>query len=135
DADILLIEELYHRRGFAAAKAQPSIDVHAPPDGDASAPVPVTVIVVVQEGSRTTVGSVQFEGNRSLPESTLRPQVGLQAGGPYSDAQARVDSAAIQTHYADLGYQNVTVELKPNFSADGARADPVFVIHEGQGSF
>jgi outer membrane protein assembly factor BamA len=131
DADILLIEELYHRRGFASAKAQPSIDVRTPADGDASAPVPVTVTVVVREGSRTTVGSVQFEGNRSLPESTVRPVVGLQAGGPYSDAQARVDSAAVQSHYADLGYQNVTVELKPNFSDDGARADPVFVIHEG----
>jgi outer membrane protein insertion porin family len=74
---------------------------------------------------------VQFEGNPSVPEPTLRQWVSLQAGGPYSDAQARFDVNAVQTHYADLGYQNVTVELKPNFSADGARADPVFVIREG----
>ena len=133
DADLSFIEALYHRRGFATAKAQPSIQPH--PDiaagGDASAPVPVRVEIDVREGARTLVGSIQLRGNRAVAEAALRPVMALKTGQPYNDAQLASDSDALQQQYANLGYQNVSVDVSPGFTADLTRADPVFTVHEG----
>ena len=129
DADVSTIEALYHRRGFAGAKAQPSFEPQPSPAEGAA--VPVVVRIAVREGTRTMVGSIVFDGNHATPEATVRQWIGLRVGGPYFNAQLAVDRDAIQAHYANLGYQNVTVDVKPNFSADLTRADPLFAIHEG----
>ena len=66
-----------------------------------------------------------------MPEATLRPAIGLQTGQPYNDAQLASDADALQQQYANLGYQNATVDVSPGFNADFTRADPVFTVHEG----
>ena len=130
DADLSFIEALYHRRGFATAKAQPSVQAH-PVAGDPAAPVTVAVEIAVHEGVRTIVGTIQLRGNRSVPEAALVPVIGLKTGLPYNDTQLASDSDALQQQYANLGYQNVSVDVNPGFSADLTRADPVFTVHEG----
>jgi len=130
DADLSFIEAVYHRRGFATAKAQPSVQAH-PVAGDPAAPVTVAVEIAVHEGVRTIVGTIQLRGNRSVPEAALLPVIGLKTGLPYNDAQLASDSDAVQQQYANLGYQNVSVDASPGFSADFTRADPVFTVHEG----
>jgi outer membrane protein insertion porin family len=131
DRDLSVIEALYHRRGFAAAKAQPSVQPRPAAAADLSAPVPVVVEIAVREGARTVVGTVELRGNRSVPAATLRPAVGLQTGQPYTDAQLASASEALQQQYANLGYQNATVDVSPGFNADFTRADPVLTVHEG----
>jgi outer membrane protein insertion porin family len=131
DTDLSVIEALYHRRGFATAKAQPSIQPRPAAGADLSAAVPVLVEIAVREGARTVVGTVELRGNRSVPEATLRPAVGLQTGQPYTDAQLASASEALQQQYANLGYQNATVDVSPGFNADFTRADPVLTVHEG----
>lgn len=128
-ADLSLIEALYRRQGFARAKAQPSTELDTA--NATAASVPVRVRVAILEGARTVVGSVRVEGNQAEPAESLLEDLGLQPGRPYFDAQFAADRDAVQLRYADLGYQNATVEATPNFSEDGARADPVFVVHEG----
>ncbi len=128
EADLSTIEDVYHRRGFATAKAQSSVEPQ--PAGEGAA-VPVLVNIVVREGPRTMVGEIRFEGNRTIPEATLRTWTRLQAGAPYFDAQVRADRDAVQIHYANLGYPNVSIDVKPNFNADLTRADPVFTVREG----
>ncbi len=131
DTDLSVIEALYHRRGFASAKAQPTIQLHPAAGGGQSAPVQVAVEISVREGARTVVGAVQVRGNRAVPDATLRAGIGLQPGQPYTGAQLAVDSDSIQQQYANLGYQNATVEAAPGFNADLTRADPAFTIYEG----
>jgi outer membrane protein insertion porin family len=131
DADIALIEDVYRRRGFAGAKAQASLDLRPPVSGGADATVPVLVTITVLEGTRTVIGSVRFVGNGSVAEATLREGLGLEPERPYVDAELAAARDAIQLQYANLGYQNATVDVAPNFNADLTRADPVFTIHEG----
>ena len=130
DTDLSVIEALYHRRGFASAKAQPTLRLPPAAGGNQSA-VPVVVEIAVHEGVRTIVGAVELRGNQAVPEAALRSHIGLQPGQPFTDAQLSADSDTIQQEYANLGYQNATVSAAPGFNADLTRADPVFTIYEG----
>jgi outer membrane protein assembly factor BamA len=42
-----------------------------------------------------------------------------------------VDRDEIQRQLANRGYQNATVDARPQFSQDGTRADILFTVHEG----
>ncbi len=129
DADLLTIQDLYRRRGFAAAKAQPAEE---PQPAEPGAPfVSLRVGIVINEGPRTLVSAVRIQGNASLPETTLKEGLGLQSGRPYLDAQLALDRDAIQAQYLNRGYPNAVVEANPNFSADRTSAEPVFTVQEG----
>ena len=129
DADLAAIQDLYRRRGFAAATVQAAEEPQAV---DPSAPfVPLRVRMVINEGVRTLVSAVRVQGNATVSEAELKPVLGLQPDRPYLDTQLALDRDAIQLHYLNLGYQNVTVDAEPNFSADRTRAEPIFTIREG----
>jgi outer membrane protein insertion porin family len=129
NADLSTIQDLYRRRGFAAAKARPA---EQPQSAEPGAPfVSLRVRIVIDEGPRTLVSAVRIQGNASLPETTLREGLGLQPGRPYLDAQLALDRDAIQVQYLNRGYPAATVEANPNFSADRTSAEPVFTVREG----
>jgi outer membrane protein assembly complex protein YaeT len=130
DADLSAIEDIYHRRGFALARAQEAIDPASASAPDASL-VSVVVGIHITENAQTTVESVRVEGNLSVPEPAVRDALGLQPGRPFFLAQMALDRDAIQLQYANLGYPNATVDGNPGFSPDQRRADVVFTVHEG----
>ncbi len=129
DADVSMIEAIYHRLGFPQARAQSAVSVGEAPPGDAD--VPVTVRIAITEGARTLVGTVTLTGNDSVPDAQLRRRVRLQPGAPYFDAQLAADRTALAQTYQDMGYESATVDAAANYSADRTRADPTFTIHEG----
>ena len=129
DADATTIEGFYRRQGFAAVVVQ--ADEESAPHEAGVIEVPVTVRIDITENVRTVVSSVRVEGNLTVPEDKLRSAVGLQAGHPFFLAQMALDRDAIQQEYANLGFQSATVETNPGLSADHARADVVFTVHEG----
>jgi outer membrane protein insertion porin family len=128
DADLSAIENLYHRRGFASARAEAAVE---PSAAGAAAEVPVSIRIAITENVRTMIGSVRVTGNQAVPQSTLTGTLGLQPGRPFFLTQMAVDRDAIQVRYADLGFQSATVDSNPGLSADGTRADVVFTVHEG----
>jgi outer membrane protein insertion porin family len=129
DADVQTIEELYHRRGFAAAHVNTAVEIvtQTPPP----AQVPVTVRAVINEGPRTAVDGVAFTGNQALTETALRSKVRLQPGAPYVPGQLAVDRDAIQLAYQDLGYESASVEAQTEFSQNDTHVAVMFVIREG----
>jgi outer membrane protein insertion porin family len=129
DTDVQAIEDLYHRRGFAAARVRTAVEIvtQTPPP----AQVPVAVRAVVTEGPRTTVDAVGFSGNQALGEPALRARLGLRAGAPYVPGQLAVDRDAIQLAYQDLGYESASVEAKPEFSQNDTHVSVTFEIREG----
>ena len=129
DADATTIEGFYRRQGFAAVVVQ--ADEESAPHDAAALEVPVAIRIDITENVRTDVSSVRVEGNLTVPEDKLRSVVGLQAGHPFFLAQMALDHDAIQQQYANLGFQSATVETNPGLSADHARADVVFTVHEG----
>src|SRR5947207_2561827 len=127
-ADETAIAELYHRRGFAAATAQAGAD---PSRSAGNADVPVAVHIVVNEGTRTVVDRVVFDGNGSVDETALESGLALQPGRPYVPEQVAVDRDAVQLVYVNRGYQNATVDVRPEYSADRTRAVLRYSIREG----
>src|SRR5439155_19749901 len=93
--------------------------------------VPVLVRIVIREGVRTIVGSVQFSGNRALDGATLASGLLLQPDRPFVLAQLAADRDAIQSRYANLGFANATVDAQPQTGRDGTRADILYTIREG----
>jgi outer membrane protein assembly complex protein YaeT len=128
ETDLRFIEELYRRRGFALARAQPVIE--PAPTADA-AHQQVVVRIQVTEGVQTLVASVRIDGNESVEETLLRDGLGLQPGQPFYLTQLALDQDAIQLQYANRGFPGATVESNPGISADGASADVVFTVREG----
>ena len=129
DVDVSTIQDLYHRLGFAAAKAQADLELDLV--GPGATQVLVLVRIVISEGVRTTIGSVRFAGNESASETTLGEALALRPGRPFVPAQLAVDRDEIQRQLANRGYQNATVDAQPQFSQDGTRADILFTVHEG----
>jgi outer membrane protein insertion porin family len=129
DADVSTIQDLYHRLGFSAAKVQAGLELEL--GGNRATQVPVLVRIVINEGVRTTIGSVRFAGNQSTSETTLGEGLTLQPGRPFVPALLGVDRDQIQRQLANRGYQNATVDARPEFSQDGTRADILFTVHEG----
>ena len=128
DADIAAIEDFYHRRGFSAAKVQAEVNTVTA----AATPLQaVAVHISIHEGVRSLVRAIRFEGNASVPEDSIRGRLSLKPGAPYFEAQLRADANAVQSAYANLGYQNAVVETAANFSSDRAMVDAVFTVREG----
>lgn len=129
DADIAIVEDLYRRRGFAAARAQAEVDIVAA--ATTSSQAVIAVRISIREGVRTLVGAIRIEGRAAVPEDSIRARLSLRPGAPYFEAQLRADADTVQSAYANLGYQNATIATAANFSADRTLADVVFIVQEG----
>ena len=131
--DAALVEDLYHRRGYASAKVQPTTEPW--PAGNAGAQVPVTVRFEVFEGERIVVDRITFTGNTAFDDSALRGRMALRVGAPYVPGQLRQDRDALQALYNDRGYESATVDARPEFNAQNTRASIAFTIREGRQVF
>jgi outer membrane protein assembly complex protein YaeT len=129
EADLSTIEDLYHRRGFVAAKARPD-EAARPVEANGSV-VPLRVRILVSEGPRTVVTGVRVQGDTLGSEEVWKERLGLRPGGPYVDRQLLVDRDALQYQYLNLGYPTATVDADPGFSADRTAAVPTFTVHLG----
>jgi outer membrane protein insertion porin family len=122
------IRTLYLRRGFAAADVKAAAnETDAPRAGEGA----VRPSIVVVEGPRTVVGSVDVGGNTALSDGELLRRVGLKPGEPFYAPQTLVDRDAIVLEYQNLGYASATVEPRQTLSDDSTRMDVVYEVEEG----
>jgi outer membrane protein insertion porin family len=128
DADIAAIENAYKRSGFVGVKADSAVEPQAAPPG---APIPVIVRITVREGVQTLVGVVTFAGNQAVDEAAMRGLVSLKTRAAFVPAQLAADRDAILLRYANLGFENATVDVKPEVTLDGTRTDLLFTVREG----
>ena len=130
DADVSTIEATYRRLGFANARARSATEPLV--EASTAALVPTAVRIAVTEGARTMVERVAFEGNSAMDDANLHARLRQQPGDPYVPGLVAVDRDAIEVAYQNLGYQNATVEARPQFSSDQTRATVTFRVQEGQ---
>jgi outer membrane protein assembly complex protein YaeT len=128
DADVTAIEDAYKRSGYVGVKVDSGVEPQAAAPG---APIPVVVRIIVREGVQTLVGTISFAGSQAVDEAALRGLVSLKTGAPFVPAQLAADRDAVLLRYLNLGFENAAVDVKPDVSRDGSRADLLFTVREG----
>ncbi len=133
DADLNLIADAYRREGFASVEA--TLSTETAPLTLETEDVSIGVRITIVEHERTLVTGVVFDGNRTIADTELRAEVGLQPGRPFFLTQMALDRDAIELHYANLGFPAAVVTGAPQINAAGTEAVVTYTISEGQRVF
>ena len=127
------IEDLYAKRGFGAVRVSYRID---PLEQEGFS----RVTFVVDEGDRSLVRRIRFEGNTTLSDSDLRGAITtrprgwlsfITGSGRTSDSQLDEDARAVERAYQEAGHLEATVVDIRREDAGRERIDLVFVVSEG----
>jgi outer membrane protein insertion porin family len=128
DAALAAIADLYQRRGFPAAKIDPSVnetDSARPGEGA------VRPVIVITEGPRTVVGDIVLAGNSRIPDAELRSFIRSSPGNAFYGPQVAADRDALLLEYLNRGFASAGINEKVVPSQDVTRADIHFEIREG----
>lgn len=132
EAGVSALTERYRQLGHRAVQVTSAVLERETPDADApSAIVPVSLVVGIDEGPRTAIGAVVYEGNRAFTEVVLDALVDSATGAPYYAPSVVADGDAVLVHYLNDGYETVQVEVVPRFDETGTTVDVTFVVREG----
>jgi outer membrane protein insertion porin family len=133
EADRQKILEYYASKGFTDVKVEYKLDVNENL-GTAK------VTYKIEEGTKTAVASVRFEGNQQIPSKELRKLVKTKKfvpvwspivkTGRVSQEQLGEDVVAIREYYQNRGYSDVQID-EPRIVKGKGKADIVFSISEG----
>lgn len=127
DAGLAAIEEQYNRLGFATARAVRSFSGTSAGD-DA---VEQRVEIAIDEGVRTIIREVAFEGASVRSPAALQQMVDAQSGDAYYGPQVERDRDVLLESYLNDGYEQAQVLLDARFADDLSTVDLVFRIAEG----
>src|SRR4029077_6495998 len=118
------LQAYYRNQGYEDAKVTPRV-VDAEPN--------VSVTFQVDEGTQTLVESIDVQGNRTQPLSTLTPGGrAIKRGQPYSQTSVDQDRSRLMATYLTLGYPNATFRSTVSRVADNRhRVLVTYVIDEG----
>ena len=130
DAALAAVEERYSRLGFVTARAARTVR-GAEADG-AGGPVTQHVEISIDEGVRTIIGDVTFDGASARSPAVLRQAVGARRGAAYHGPQVERDREALLALYLNDGYEQARVAVDTRFSDDLSAVDLVFRIAEGR---
>lgn|SRR5574341_76727 len=105
--DIEAVRERYVEAGYLDASVEAGVSRSA--DGKS-----VSVAVRINEGKRTAVGSISFEGISVFSEAELLAMLGLKPGAPYNEQALEEDKYRILSAYGNRGhlYTRVDAEKK-----------------------
>jgi outer membrane protein assembly complex protein YaeT len=126
-SDALRIQGYYRQRGFSAVKVTSQVERREPKAGSEF----VRVRLVIAEGVRSVIDSVNFQGNTAIDAGTLRQAITSAPGQPYFEPQIAGDADSLALLYLNRGYPEVTVEPAPKAIGDGSKVELVFAIREG----
>ncbi|HHO76102.1 MAG TPA: outer membrane protein assembly factor BamA [Deltaproteobacteria bacterium] len=125
------IQRRYIQAGYKDARVEVREDtVHA---GDATMR---NLEFIVDEGSRTLIERVSFEGNIAFDDARLLKQMnirsrGIFTKGTYSTKILEEDILALKTFYRQNGYLDAAVEYEEVLTADRTCVDLTIRIREG----
>jgi outer membrane protein assembly factor BamA len=130
DEDAAAIAALYRSRGFAEARVTRTATPASGPGPERA--VPVEVVLSIEEGPRTLVGSISIAGHAGLPEGDLRRVMQLQPGGPFFAPQLDADRAAVEALYLNRGYQGTSATAAVSLSDDRRFVNVFYRIAESR---
>jgi len=125
------IEEHYHEKGFAFATVELERgDVRNDPDRE--------VVFLINEGPKVAVSAVRFEGNDNFSDGILKLKTRTKTrilwlfGGKYDPTTIADDMEGVRQYYYSLGYFDVQVKPRQEFSEDKSKIELHYEITEGK---
>ena len=117
------IARLYRQQGHLAATVSAGPATYSP-DG-------VVLPVRIQEGPPFTFGSVSISGARARPEDSVRKELALDAGTPYTPEALQAARQMLIRAYATEGFNTATVDARSTVDVAAASVDVGISIQEG----
>ena len=112
DKDVEYLHDLYVDSGFLAVTVKKKTDlIHSGRKA--------VVVIDINEGPQTMVGSIFFEGNKVWTDAELLEKVNLKPGAPFSERLLDEDKFSLQSVYSDKGYLFAKVDVDKTAPTDG----------------
>ncbi|KLU07339.1 outer membrane protein assembly complex, YaeT protein [Rhodopirellula islandica] len=124
DADVDVLASYYHNLGFLTATVGRRIEYDRTGKW-------MTIVFVVNEGPRFSIGDIQIVGNEFITEESLRRRLELKANDVFSGTKMRKDIGEIVYGYGELGFIYAEVNPKTIMRDENGIVDLVFEITEG----
>ena len=124
--DVESLEQFYHDYGFLDA----SVSYVDEPVADEKNNI--RIIITINEGQRTLVESVNFSGNRSVPETVLKQIIPLAEHKPFLQHRVEESSILILSYYRDRGFAEADVAEKVSIDSTLHKATVEFHISENK---
>ncbi|WP_391564842.1 BamA/OMP85 family outer membrane protein [Allorhodopirellula solitaria] len=124
DGDVDQLSSYYHTLGYLTATVGRRFDY------DESGKW-MTLVFVVHEGPRFSIGDIQIVGNQYITEESLRARLELEAGDMFDGTILRRDVGEVVYGYGELGFIYAEVKPKTIMRDENGVADIVYEITEG----
>jgi outer membrane protein insertion porin family len=123
--DVAALKQYYHSLGYFDVKIVPK-------QGVSEDQARVTLEYEVEEGQRFKVNSVEFVGNRVLPEDKLRTDLRMLPGAYYTERFMAADVDKMSAQYGELGRIFAKVEPILRHHETPGIVDVVYNIDESR---
>ncbi len=98
----------------------------------AESPGKFDLTFVVSEGTRYKVRNVVIEGNTRLKTETLRQDLELHSGKPFTMVLREADKNQMLIKYGQIGCIDAHIEVEPRFTDQLDVVDLVYKIEDGE---
>lgn len=117
------IKAFYNQNGFLSAKVKTNLNYSRTRDS-------ISISVSIDEGIRTLIGDVKFEGTKDAIAEDFTGISGELSGKPYNSGMIAEKTAYIKGLLASKGYIYAQVKDRTSFSPDSTTADIKFTIDQ-----
>ncbi len=128
EEDKRAVKRLYLRNGFMDVQVTDALAFETDPKTKNQW---VDAVLSIQEGPRTLVGEVAFEGLSVFTEKEALQALSLKPGAPYRRYRLPADRELLKALISEKGHPYVTVSEKATVRKSPRVADIVYVIDEG----
>ncbi len=129
--DLTIIKNLYQANGFLDVKITSTLQ-----DDYQGRESQMEVVIKVEEGLQTLVGSLKVAGNHAYPTDRLVPLLSCTEGQPYSEANVASDRDALTYFYYNHGFPDVQFEAAASpLPGKPQRMQVAYTITEGEQVF
>ncbi len=129
--DVAVIKNLYQANGFLDVKVTAELQ-----DSYEGKENQMAVLIKIEEGPQTLVGSLKVAGTKAFPVQRLAPLMVEVEGQPYSEANVANDRDAVTYFYYNHGFPNVQFEAAATPApGEPHRMQVAYTISEGDQVF
>jgi outer membrane protein insertion porin family len=123
-ADGVAIEGVYHQHGYLDAAVHDTLLAAADPGQ-------IRVLFLIEEGPRSRIASVDFEGVQAVSPDALRRALYARVGRPFNPVYLVADTAIIARHEGERGYLPRVVGSARRGDPDSLRVRVLYHVEEG----